>query len=202
MAAMNESSNQPASGNGAFALWFRTHRLGHAVPGRFVDSDHPFPMMHLMQNKALQLSLGVICVITTLLAISGNPATEDPTPARLGIAELIANREKWQGKRIEVLGYYFSAPEVSALYESEPDADPAHDARALWISWGVAPGHEDRVKWPKTGYVRVIGKFEYKSNGSGYLGRWPGQIVSLELMERILDGTVRTNSTGGSAVRK
>jgi hypothetical protein len=159
-------------------------------------------MMHLMQNKALQLSFGLICVITTLLAVSGNPATEDPTPARLGIAELVANREKWQGKRVEVSGYYFSAPEVSALYESEHDVGPAHDAQALWISWGIAPGHEDKVKWPKTGYVRVVGKFEYKPNGSGHFGRWPGQIVSLELMEPILGGTVRTNSTAGSGLRK
>jgi hypothetical protein len=106
------------------------------------------------------------------------------TPPKVTIEHLLKNKEQWKSKRVEVHGFYMSRFEVSALYDHETDAREANDAKGLWIDSRIRPGCEDKVKWVNTGFIRVIGRFEFRpGRGSGHLGQWPAHLAEIELFE-------------------
>lgn len=113
-------------------------------------------------------------------------------PPRLKISELLADQKKWNNAVVEVSGYYMSDLELSSLYESREDALEARNKQGLWIGFKIKTGHKDKVKALAKGWVRIIGRFEYKPDGAGHFGRWPAQITELELMEPLI---VDSNST-------
>lgn len=103
------------------------------------------------------------------------------------IGDLLAHKKEYRGKRVEVTGYYRSAFELSALYQTQDDAKSYRNERALWIMPFPKPGCEERLKFVREGFVRVVGVFTYNhddpSLGVGHLNGWPAEITTLELFE-------------------
>lgn len=124
---------------------------------------------------------------STLVTSSNN------IPIRVTIADLLKNKKMWKNKKIEVIGFYRVTFEVSALYESVADSRNTKDESSLWVSYHrIKPGFENKVKWSKNKFVRIVGIFDYKTKidseepaeyGCGHLGMWPAEITYLELVE-------------------
>ena len=119
------------------------------------------------------------------------PAADGTTNAvpKVAITNLLAHMKDYQGKRVEVTGYYKSGIELSALYQHQEDANHFQDTKALWIMPFAKPGHEKQIKTVKEGLVRIVGVFDYNVRqpelGVGHLNGWPAQIVAMELFEEI-----------------
>jgi hypothetical protein len=104
-------------------------------------------------------------------------------PARITIGQLLQNKGKWDSKRVEVIGFYVSFFEYSAL----ADADRAATENKIWVNlFFIAPGCKEKIAPVQRGWVKIIGRFESRNGGNyGHLGGWPAQITQLELVERV-----------------
>jgi hypothetical protein len=114
---------------------------------------------------------------------------------KVSITDLLANREKYSGRRVEVTGYYESSFEYSGLYQRKEDSKIYIDGdkrfgalgaihNGLWIWPVVKPGCESDIKFVKEGTVRLIGVFSFrKGYGVGHFNGWPAQLSALELFE-------------------
>lgn len=120
------------------------------------------------------------------LAETWLPADTTNPPPKVSIETLLAQKNSWKDKRVEVSGFYVSGVEKSALYRNEAEATNAVPAESLWIDFRPLPGHRKDVKWIKSGYLRTIGTFKFRPGlGSGHLGQWPAEITRLEVAQEI-----------------
>jgi ABC-type enterobactin transport system permease subunit len=96
------------------------------------------------------------------------------------LVRLLAHPEKYNGKRVEVIGYYHSAFEESGLYLTKDDAMNSNTESGLWIG-GIAKGADtNRVHRVKEGFVRVAGTFSYSpKSGAGHMGLWPAELKDI-----------------------
>lgn len=101
---------------------------------------------------------------------------------RVSIADVLSNREKFKGARVEVVGYLKQGEEFSALYETEEDAKQFRHSKSLWVHpFRVKNGCEASVRWTNNAMVRVVGTFTFRENlGSGHLNSWPAELTDLE----------------------
>jgi len=122
------------------------------------------------------------------LSVRAAESTTNAIP-KVAITNLLAHMKEYRGKRVEVVGHYRSAFELSALYQSQDDAKSFRNERALWIMPFVKPGHEKSVRFVKEGVVRIVGTFDYNVRqpelGVGHLNGWRAQLVALEVFEEI-----------------
>ncbi len=131
--------------------------------------------------------------LVCLLMVSCIPGAAGQTnvPTKVTISELLSDKQKWKSKRVEVLGFYRSAAEVSALYSTDEEAQhpDLNCKKGLWVDYRDSPN----VTLINKGYVRIVGTFEYYSyRGCGHFARWPAEIGRLESLE--LTPTPGTNS--------
>jgi hypothetical protein len=96
------------------------------------------------------------------------------------LVRLLAHPEKYNGKRVEVIGYYHSQFEESALYLTRDDATNGNTESGLWI-WVTTKGADtNKIHLVKEGFVRVAGTFTYKPRqGAGHMGLWPASIENV-----------------------
>jgi len=96
------------------------------------------------------------------------------------LVRLLAHPEKYNGKRVEVIGYYHSGFEERGLYLTKDDATNLNTESGLWIG-GIAKGADtNRVHSVKEGFVRVAGTFSYSSkSGAGHMGLWPAELKDI-----------------------
>jgi len=96
------------------------------------------------------------------------------------LIRLLAHPEKYNGKHVEVIGYYHSQFEERALYLTKDDARNGNTESGLWIGGIAKHADTNRVHWVKEGFVRVAGTFSYSSNGgAGHLGGWPAELKDI-----------------------
>ena len=122
--------------------------------------------------------VGLLLILVAVLSAEPNAG-----PPRTTISELLADKQQWKSKRVEIVGFHRTLPEMSAIYETKEEADLPHrnSNRGLWIDYSGSPAE---VKLVKTGYVRVVGTFEfYPGRGCGHMNRWPAELRKLEKME-------------------
>jgi hypothetical protein len=127
--------------------------------------------------------LGVgLCAVRT--APASESLGETNAPPLVTIVELLKNKEQWKSKIVEVRGYYSSDFERSALYRSKQDSRGPR-ARSLWVDPRDPPGKTNSILWNASGFVRIIGTFEFRKEGSGHLNTWPAEITNIQLVEFI-----------------
>lgn len=104
-----------------------------------------------------------------------------PVPAtRVALTNLLAHKQEYRGKRVEVTGYYIAGFEWSKLSQ----VAGAPDKESLWIwVYHVKPEPGAKVTEVEKGNVRVIGIFDYNELGSGHLNQYGGEIRKVELFE-------------------
>jgi hypothetical protein len=103
----------------------------------------------------------IIVALTFFLAAA---CTAHRERGDITVAELAARPNDYEGKRVAVIGYYSSAMEESALYNST--STERQNAFAIWIK----PGWNASVYRAANGYVRAVGIFHRRANDSLYPG--------------------------------
>ena len=96
------------------------------------------------------------------------------------LIRLLAHPEQYNGKRIQVIGYYHSELEESALYLTKDDATNLNCENGIWIGGAAKGADTNRVSQVKEGFVRVAGTFSYDpKHGSGHMGLWPAELKDI-----------------------
>ncbi len=128
----------------------------------------------------------VMTVAFTVPRVSAADTNAVPVP-KVAITNLLAHREAYQGKRVEVSGYYVGSFEHYALYESEARRVLTN---SLWIDpFREQSGYRQNISGGRAdfrGDVRIIGTFHYRPDlmGVGHMNGWKAEITNLELFEK------------------
>ena len=140
------------------------------------------PVAELGSLDHMRHALTTLAVSLLMLCGCASPKEARKTT----IEDLLAHKNEYRGRRVEVTGFYRSAFELSALYQTQEDAQSYRDESALWVMPFSKPGCEGRLKFVREGFVRIVGVFTYNLDpmlGVGHLNRWPAEISTLELFE-------------------
>jgi hypothetical protein len=125
-----------------------------------------------------RLSLVVATVVALQFSADASLAASDQTPPPVvSMITLLASKEKYDGKPVQVSGFLSVTFEDNALYFDENAYVHQFTENALWIEYDDAdrPTFENYNRHP--GYV--IGVF--KANGCGHLCLYGGAIVGAKL---------------------
>jgi hypothetical protein len=114
-----------------------------------------------MTRARIMRALRVTVALTLFLL---GPCTARHEPGDITVAELAAQPNNYEGKRVAVIGYYSWAMEESAMYNST-SAQP-ENAFAIWVS----PGWRGSVYRAANRYVRAVGIFHHRPNNTSYPG--------------------------------
>jgi hypothetical protein len=122
------------------------------------------------------------------LSKTANPASAD----NVSIVQLIANPERYDGKRIQLIGFVRIEFEGTAVYLHREDYERGIEKNALWINipTGMSKAQSDAVNGQ---YVICLGTFDAAHHG--HMGLFSGEIKSVERIQlwpnhAVLDGMV------------
>jgi len=145
-------------------------------------------------SVALIILLFVVC-IAAQKSVFAEPYLLHPP----SLVSVLANPEKYDGKRVMVTGFLHFQFEDSALYLSKEDADYLNGKNALWVRYNFAAKLDWRCgeKFPSTlglsyfdaRYVTLSGTFNMKEYG--HMGAFSGvleDVVSVSEQRRWFDG--------------
>ncbi|SIT94928.1 hypothetical protein [Pontibacter indicus] len=105
-------------------------------------------------------------------------------PERVSLIKLLANPDKYHGKRVLVAGFLHLEHEDNSLYFSKEHANYLSTENAVWVKLGKNMRVEDAEGSPTTTdalnrkYVMIIGKFN--KDGAGHMGIFSGEIEGIE----------------------
>lgn len=150
------------------------------------------------------LFLVILFSFQTISVVSQQKKQIEFVYAPVSPIHLIANPEKYDGKRIRLHGFLHYQFEDSALYLSKDDADYLNSANAIWIRYDetvkleilickdikeIAKPTPNDFKYFDGRYVVVEGIFNMKNHG--HLGVFSGaleNVVRLEEQRQWFDG--------------
>lgn len=99
----------------------------------------------------------------------------------VSIVQLLAHRDRYQGKKVQLAGYMSLQFESSAIYLSKEDADYGICGNGFWVAFDKSKVPFDNAIGPnefdKT-YVLIEGTFNKKSRGHG--SAWQGTIEGID----------------------
>lgn len=134
-----------------------------------------------MQKQPVLSYLMVVLVLLGLTDMVNAGETNDPPT--VSISQLLADKQKWKSRRVEIRGFHRTRVELSAIYSTTNELEHLYlNAKdGLWVNYG---GSSPEVKVIRGGFVRIVGTFEfYPGQGCGHMGRWPAEITKLEIVE-------------------
>lgn len=102
----------------------------------------------------------------------------------VSLVKLIANPEKYDGKRIQAIGYLHLEFEGNAIYLHEEDFKHSMSENSFWVNFSSKLTKEQDLKKFSDKYVIIIGTF--KANEKGHMGMFGGtldNIVRLDLWD-------------------
>lgn len=112
--------------------------------------------------------------------------TQDETeqrPSELGIEEttslirLIATPEKFDGERIQIIGYLHLEFEGNAIYLHKEDYDNCITENAFWVDFSERLTEKIKISGYSDNYVIIIGTF--RMHKKGHLGLFSGTIENI-----------------------
>jgi hypothetical protein len=119
-----------------------------------------------------------ITLLCSLTIFAESALAETNLVSGVAITNIIAGKQEFQGKRVELKGYYWTGPESSQVSDGSGRGEIKS---SLWVAYyRVKPGCEQKVRWFKKGPVRIVGTVNFRS---GYPGPWPGEITDIEVFE-------------------
>ncbi|MBI2266883.1 MAG: hypothetical protein HYU64_17250 [Armatimonadetes bacterium] len=106
----------------------------------------------------------------------------DFQPARkVQLSEVLANPDKYHGKRISVIGYYHGEFEGSSLSVNEKASRDNDLKRSVWRSGPSTFADKSAIKDKNNAWLRVEGVF--LRGPGGHMSLWPGEIARLTRVE-------------------
>jgi hypothetical protein len=129
-------------------------------------------------NNMKHTYIALFLVLATVLELKADQIVREGVVST-SLVRVIANPERYTGKRILLKGYLKIAFEESGLYLSKDDANILNTKQAIWVG---GPKKSMNVKYPDRGYVMIVGTLRYKpiSHGYGHLGLWLAELVDIE----------------------
>jgi hypothetical protein len=115
-----------------------------------------------MELRYLFLFLGLLCV-SAPVSVSADAGS----PILVSMIELISNKEKYDGKLVEVGGYISLTFEDDAIYLGEQDFKHQFTRNAIWID--VDNNLRQAVEKNDRKYGYIIGTFSAKNCGQACL---------------------------------
>jgi hypothetical protein len=108
----------------------------------------------------------------------------DRQPARqVQLAEVLANPNKYHGKRISVIGFYHGEFEGSSLSVDEKASRTRDFKRSIWRSAPSIFADKGAIKDKNDAWLLVEGVFF--CGPAGHMSLWPGEIVRLTRVEPV-----------------
>jgi hypothetical protein len=108
-------------------------------------------------------------ISVVLLAIIAAPVVAEPAPIKATVRQLLTAPKKYNGRRVDVVGFYRGRYEDSSLCTTaHAAADPQEDEKTAWVEasiydkrYGNPPASPKSPEYNFTGRVHVIGTFRY-----------------------------------------
>ena len=114
----------------------------------------------------------LLITLATLAAVSSS-AVSAAQPTAVGMVQLLAQPEKYDGKFIRVEGFLRLEFEGNALYLHREDYTIGLTKNGVWVDMSESP---ERLKL-NMHYVLIEGVFNAKDHG--HLGLWSGSIEKI-----------------------
>jgi hypothetical protein len=134
----------------------------------------------------------VICSFAFFAVAVACAAAEQPL--RVTVQQVIANPRKFDGKRVDVTGYYRASLEDSSLFVSSAAARHAntHD-NCIWLEPDIwdprihphRPPNVADVDQLRGHTVRVVGTFSYRPHREGWGDLWDRAIKTITYFQRV-----------------
>ena len=100
------------------------------------------------------------------------------------IVRLLANPSQYQGKQVEVIGYYVTGQELCAIFLNSEDARSGNVQNGLWIDLRGSETNKLVDRKLKAGHVRIDGTFYYTADeGAGHMGQWPAALTNVTFLQ-------------------
>ena len=108
----------------------------------------------------------------------------DLQPARqVQLSDVLANPDKYHGKRISIIGFYHGEFEGNSLSVDEKASRTNDFKRSIWRSVPSTFADKSAIKDKNNAWLRVEGVF--LRGPGGHMGLWPGEIVRLTRVELV-----------------
>lgn len=132
-----------------------------------------------MKSKIILLSL-LFAVLGCTVKKSASYTELEP----VSMIQLINNPDKYDGKKVEIRGYFISAFEESVIYLNKIDYDIGNAKNGIWLSVSKEFIKSQDINPPYKGYISVDGIFlknKKKINSS-----YSGTLTKIDFMSRII----------------
>jgi hypothetical protein len=113
------------------------------------------------------------------IPVQKRDSTINHDPEIISIINLIATPEKYNGKRVRLIGYLVLYFESSALYLHKDDANMGISKNALWVD--VSRSAMDSLKKYNEHYVLMDGTFN--SRAKGHMDIYSGSLENVNYLE-------------------
>jgi hypothetical protein len=132
------------------------------------------------------------CSFTFLAAAVASAVAEQPL--HVTVQQLVATPQKFDGKRVDVIGHYRASLEDSSLFVSSAAARQAntHD-NCIWLEPDIwdprihphRPPNVADVDQVRGHTVRIVGTFSYRPRREGWGDLWDRAIKKITYFQRL-----------------
>jgi hypothetical protein len=131
-------------------------------------------------------------ISAALIGLIVSSVLADAAAIKVTVPQLLATPTRYNGRQVDVVGFYQGSYEDSSLYASARSAahlqdDPKSELKTIWIEaniydkrFGNPPQSPKSPEYHFAGRVRVIGTFRYRPRNPhrfpqeySHLGLWP-----------------------------
>ena len=152
-----------------------------------------------MRTRVVVFTVSTLLGVVVLACASGNllqtpagsptPAASSSTPAEspssqpamISMVQLLADPQKFHGKRVQVIGFVHFEFEGNAIYLSKEDFDYGITKNGLWLSV-TGSKQTGELRELNDNYAAVEGTFNAEM--TGHMGLWSGSIENITMLRR------------------
>jgi hypothetical protein len=139
------------------------------------------PFKKVLMRNSLMIVLLIFCSIKTIAQndtiAEPKQIKERPKTVEVSIITLIANPEKFYGKRVTITGYMSSEFEGTAIYLSREDYDNQIYKNSIFLLIGKG----DNYQYYHKEYVTLDGIF---IEGNGHMGLFSGMLKDVSYIRK------------------
>jgi hypothetical protein len=100
---------------------------------------------------------------------------------QVSLIRLIANPEKYDGKKIQIIGYLHLEFEGNGLFLHKEDYDIGISKNSIWVDVDIKHPEESSLNKFSNHYVIIEGTFD--SHNNGHMGRRSGSIKKITRLD-------------------
>lgn len=99
---------------------------------------------------------------------------DNQPPRKLKLVDVLADPEKYDGKRISVVGFYHGEFEGSSFSVDKVASKQRDYARSVWLSDSSSLANKSNINLRNDSWLRIDGIF--LCGPGGHMGLWPGEL--------------------------